>query len=172
MAGMAFNIQRRKGVILISCVLGLAGAARGEGLSAAADDSGYWRLVVSPYTHHWRYSVEHKKVWAVGAERQLAGGWLVGGSYFNNSFGQPSSYVYLGRRHPGLLGVEPLYAQWSVGVLYGYVGKYKTKVPLNYAGFAPGAVISLGWQATREASAQFNLLGDAGVMFQFNYAWQ
>ena len=33
---------------------------------------------------------------ALGAERQGDTGWLYGGSYFSNSFGQPSAYAYVG----------------------------------------------------------------------------
>lgn len=159
---------------IVLCVL-LALGIRGACAAAAADDdaaaeANHWRLAVSPYTHHYRYSAEHRKVWAVGLERQHSDRWLMGLSYFKNSFGQPSGYVYVGRRIEGLFGIEPWYAQWSGGVLYGYTGKFKSKVPLNVRGFAPGALLSSGWQVNREFSAQVNLLGDAGVMLQMSYA--
>jgi hypothetical protein len=127
---------------------------------------GHWRLTVSPFTHHWRYSEEHQSVYAVGVERQYDDRWLLGGSLFSNSFGQPSAYAYVGRRSDGLLGEPSLFFQWSVGVLYGYVGKYQNKVPLNVGGFSPGALVSLGWQARRDWSLTVHALGDAGVMLQ------
>ena len=133
------------------------------------DGPGHWRVLASPYTHHFHYSEEHRYVWAIGAERQADTGWLVGASYFSNSFGQPSAYVYAGERYAGLLNLAPLYFQWTAGILYGYVGQYKDKVPLNYGGFSPGAVVSLGWQLNRESGMQLNLLGDAGVMLQFSH---
>ena len=159
---------------IVLCTLLALGTSGARAAAAAEDDAGpdanHWRLVVSPYTHHYRYSAEHRKVWAVGLERQQSNRWLLGLSYFQNSFGQPSGYVYVGRRIEGLFGVEPWFAQWSTGVLYGYTGKYKTKVPLNFHGFAPGALLSSGWQVNRAFSAQLNLLGDAGVMLQLSYA--
>jgi hypothetical protein len=133
---------------------------------------GHWRMVVSPYSYHFNPSPEHEYVWAVGAERQSDNDWLYGGSFFSNSFGQPSGYAYVGQRYGGLLDRPPLYFQWSAGLLYGYVGQYKDKVPLNYKGFSPGAVVSLGWEFSREYSVQLNLLGDAAVMLQFSYDWR
>jgi hypothetical protein len=130
---------------------------------------GHWRLGVSPFTHHFRYSNEHTHVWAVGLERQRPDNWLAGASYFRNSFGQPSAYLYLGKRFPGLFGVEQLFGQASAGLLYGYRGKYKNKVPLNVNGFSPGALVGMGWQFNRDTSVKLHMLGDAGVMFQLSY---
>jgi len=127
--------------------------------------------VVSPYTLHFRPSEEHKTVWAIGVERQRDDGWLAGATYFRNSFGQPSGYLYVGQRYRGLFDRPPLYFQWSAGLMYGYKDKYEDKVPLNSNGFAPGAVASLGWQFDRHFSAQLNLLGDAGLMLQLSYDW-
>jgi hypothetical protein len=133
---------------------------------------GFWRLAVSPYARHFRYSAEHKHVYAIGLERQRPDNWLAGVSYFRNSFGQPSSYTYLGKRFPALFGQEQLFGQFSAGMLYGYRGKYQNKVPMNYKGFSPGALVSLGWQFNRQTSFTAHMLGDAGVMFQFAYDWK
>ena len=132
-------------------------------------DDGHWRLGISPYSHHFRYSDEHRYVWALGLERQRSDGWLAGASYFRNSFGQPSAYLYLGKRWQGLWGQPSLFAQMSAGLLYGYKGKYQHKVPLNVNGFSPGALIGLGWQYSRDVSFTAHLLGDAGMMFQLSY---
>jgi hypothetical protein len=139
------------------------------GDTTAWADSAFWRLVMAPYAPHYRPSEEHQDVWAIGLERQRADQWLAGASFFSNSFGQPSGYVYLGRRYPGLLDVEPLFFQWSAGLMYGYVGKYKSKVPLNVNGFSPGALVTLGWQFSPKVSFAAHALGDAGLMFQFGY---
>ena len=130
---------------------------------------GVWRINVAPFSHHFRYSEEHRYVWAIGAEKQTPDDWLAGGSFFRNSFGQPSAYAYIGRRFTGLFGQPPLFAQVSAGALYGYVGKYQRKVPLNVGGFSPGALVSLGWQLDNTASATVHLLGDAGFMLQLSY---
>ena len=130
---------------------------------------GHWRALVSPFSLHFRYSPEHKYVWALGAEHQRDDNWLAGASYFSNSFGQPSAYLYVGKRYPQIFGQPQLFAQWSAGLLYGYRGQYKNKVPLNYRGFSPGALVSLGWQFSQQTSATVHMLGDAGMMVQLAY---
>jgi hypothetical protein len=130
---------------------------------------GHWRVLMSPYTLHWRYSEEHSQVWALGVERQYADRWLAGGAFFRNSFSQPSGYLYIGQRYDGIWKTPPLFFQWSAGLLYGYKGKYENKVPLNVNGFSPGALIGLGWQFNKQFSVAAHALGDAGVMVQLAY---
>jgi hypothetical protein len=139
----------------------------------ADDDSewfgpGYWRAAGSPFAHHFRYNAEHRHVWALGLERQRSDDWLAGASYFSNSFGQPSGYIYVGKRFPALFGEPQLFAQGSAGLLYGYRGKYQHKVPLNYNGFSPGALATVGWQFNKQAAVAVHLLGDAGLMIQLS----
>ena len=130
---------------------------------------GHWRVALAPYAPHFRYSDEHRYVWALAVERQRPDNWLAGLSYFRNSFGQPSAYAYVGHRSTELFGVDALYFQWSAGVLYGYVGKYQRKVPLNHGGFSPGALAGVGWQFNKTSSAVVHLLGDAAFMVQLSY---
>jgi hypothetical protein len=146
----------------------LPGAARAD----AAEDllgPGHWRLVASPFSYHFHYSPDHRYVWALGAERQRDDNWLLGAAYFSNSFGQPSAYLYVGKRWPGLFGLPQFYAQVTGGLMYGYRGQYQHKVPLNYNGFSPGVLPTLGWQLDRRASVSVHLLGNAGFMVQLGY---
>lgn len=129
---------------------------------------GHWRIVASPFTHHFRFNPDHRKVWALGVERQRDDDWLAGLSVFRNSFGQPSSYTYVGRRFDTLLGQPQLFGQVTAGILYGYRGQWKNKVPLNFNGFSPGAVVSAGWQFTPRQGLTAHLLGDAGIMLQWS----
>lgn len=130
---------------------------------------GYWRATLSPFSHHFRTSAEHRYVWALGAEWQRNDDWLAGASYFRNSFGQPSAYLYVGKRWTSLLGQPALFAQLSGGMLYGYRGQYEDKVPLNNNGFSPGALASLGWQLNKQFAITGHMLGDAGLMIQLSY---
>ncbi|MDC8770153.1 ABC transporter ATP-binding protein [Roseateles albus] len=155
-------------VIAAGALIAHFGAHADDGMYDLAAP-GHWRLAVSPYSYHFHYSEEHRYVWAIGAERQADSGWLWGGSYFSNSFGQPSGYVYIGKRYPGLFNTPQLFAQWSAGLLYGYKGQFQHKVPLNYRGYSPGALFSLGWAFNKETAAQVNLLGNSGLMLQFSY---
>jgi hypothetical protein len=138
--------------------------------TTAWQGEGHWRLAFAPAAPHFRPSPEHRHVWAVGVERQRPDDWLAGFAYFSNSFGQPSAYAYVGRRFDGLFGGPPaLFGQASAGIIYGYKGQYKNKVALNVAGFAPGALVGVGWQINRQASLAVHLLGDAALMLQL--AW-
>ena len=128
-----------------------------------------WRVLASPYTRHYTFSEEHVKVYSLGVERQRADGLVFGGVYFRNSFGQPSAYLSAGQRFSGIANVEPLYVQVSGGLLYGYKEPYQNKVPLNYKGFSPGAVLAVGWQFTPAYSAQLNFLGNSALMLQFSF---
>lgn len=161
----------------LSCGRWLAAGAAALGAAApcgaltldAGLDPGHWRLVASPGMVHFNASDEHRWVWAVGVERQRDDGWMWGGVFFSNSFGQPSGYAYVGHRYAPVLDQPSLFAQWSAGLMYGYVGEYQDKVPFNVRGFSPGAVLSLGWQFDARLSAQMNLLGSAGLMLQVSY---
>ena len=124
-----------------------------------------WDLIFSPYTYHYSYSADHKPVVLVGLLKGLEGNWLIGGSAFSNSFGQPSVYLFGGQRYVSPFGFENWYLQWTAGLLYGYVGEYQDKVPLNYKGFSPGFVPGIGYQFSKRAYAELDLLGGAGLMF-------
>ncbi len=143
--------------------------------AARADDNsellgpGFWRVAASPVALHFRYNPKHRNVWALGLERQRPDDWMAGASFFSNSFGQPSSYVYVGKRYPALWGDPKWFGQLSGGLMYGYRGEFQNKVPLNYKGFSPGALVTLGWQFHKDGAAAVHMLGDAGMMLQLSW---
>lgn len=144
-----------------------APAAAQDAPAAAGDKPSLagWELTASPYTYHFHPSDEHEYVYAIGLLKRLEDRWIAGGSYFSNSFGQPSGYVYVGQRYENFTGFEKWYLQWNVGILYGYVGEYKDKVPFNYKGFSPGFVPSVGYKFTERVYGELDLLGNSGLMF-------
>lgn len=148
----------------------LAGGAFAQ--AAPAADPGNGNLLsfqFSPYTRHNTYDEAHKNVWAIGLERAYPNGKLDGLSFFGNSFGQPSAYIYpFGGVYHAVGGIQPLSFKWTAGLLYGYKEPYERKVPLNYKGFSPGAIVSLAYEFKPGWSAQINMLGTAAVMLQFN----
>lgn len=125
-------------------------------------------IFVSPYTHHWRHSHEHNRVALVGVKRQLPDYRLCGFSVFSNSFGQPSAYGFTGWHWPTIFDSDRLYATVTAGILYGYVGPYKNKVPLNFNGFSPAVVPAFGLRLTPQLSTEVHILGTAGLMFGIN----
>lgn len=127
------------------------------------------RLQFSPYTLHFSPSEDHKNVVMVGVEREHPDGKLDGFTFFTNSFGQPTMYIYpWGGVYPSILGVEHLSFKWTAGLLIGYREPYENKVPLNYKGFSPGLIPALSYDFTPRWSVQLNFLGTAGLMFQFS----
>lgn len=160
--------------LLLSLALGTAHVAvMAQADKPAADtetgaQSGdHWRMIGSPYTIHYGSDPEHEPVYMIGLERQRSDGWVFGATYFSNSFGQPSGYLYLGEKVINFSRWDKLFFQWTAGIMYGYKYPYEDKVPFNVNGFSPGATVGLGWQFTREFSVQAIALGTAGMMFQF-----
>ncbi len=135
---------------------------------APASDA-QWELLLSPYTHHWSYSPQHRPVILGALERHMAGGHLCGLALFRNSFGQPATYVYLGQEWQGLLGQPKLSAKISAGLIYGYRNQYQDKIPFNNYGVAPAIIPSLSYAFTPHDSGQMMLLGTAGVLFAYGH---
>lgn len=133
----------------------------------AAEPTHRGEFTFSPYTHHWSRNPEHKHVVLVALDEQLPGGRLCGVSIFSNSFGQPSTYVYAGQQFNQLFGQANLFLKVTAGIMYGYVGEYQNKVPLNYRGFSPAIIPSLGYKLTEHDSVQVKLLGTAGLMLSW-----
>ena len=145
-----------------------AWVAKEDGQPPAADKR--WDLTLSPYTHHWGgETAEHKPVVLGSLDRAVAGNRFCGMSLFSNSFGQPTVYVYAGQRWDPWMDYSKLFVKVTAGIFYGYVGKYKDKVPFNYNGFSPGIIPALGYAFSPTDSAQLLVLGSAGVMFAYGH---
>ena len=124
-------------------------------------------LTFSPYTYHFSQNPEHKTVVLVAIDEQLPGERLCGASFFSNSFGQPTVYLYAGQQYNQLLGHPQLFAKVTAGLMYGYVAPYENKVPLNYRGFSPVIIPALGYKLTPHDSVQVKFLGIAALMFSY-----
>jgi hypothetical protein len=162
------------------CLCGLGAAHATEGslydwqpcpeslaIEGGQQPSKKWDLTLSPYTHHWNASTEHRPVKLVAMDSHLAGGRFCGLALFTNSFGQESAYLYAGQQWDGIFGVPQLFSKVSLGLLYGYRDPYKDKVEFNQLGVAPVIIPSLGYAFTPQDSAQVFVLGKAGVLFAY-----
>jgi hypothetical protein len=162
---------------LIALCLGLCSPAWADNTAAGSWKDGFsldirdgdrLSFMYSPFTHHFASSPEHRYVWLMGVERERSDHRVSGVTYFSNSFGQPSTYIYpWGRNYPNVGGVEGLFVKWSAGLIYGYVAPYENKVPLNVNGFSPAIIPSVGYERAG-ISTQINLLGTAGLMWQIS----
>ncbi len=129
-------------------------------------------IFVSPYTHHWTSSENHKAVEAVSVQRLLPNTRFCGFSLFTNSFGQPSAYAFTGKYWPNPIDSMPnLYFSLSGGIMYGYVGKFKNKVPLNVGGFSPVIIPAVGYRLNARTAIEIQILGTAGVMFGLTWRY-
>lgn len=121
-------------------------------------------LETSIYTHHFQYDPAHNDDQnLLLGEWNVTEKWLVGVAFLDNSFGQPTQYVYGGYRFRPLENVQPFYLKLSAGIIHGYEGEYQHKIPLNDSGYAPVVIPTIGYCFNRFCS-ELVVFGLAGVM--------
>lgn len=91
--------------------------------------------------------------------------WVLGGAHFRNSFSQRSTYLYGGARYDFYAsGNTRMYAKVTAGLLHGYRGEYRDKIPFNRFGVAPAILPAVGLEY-RRLNVEMIPFGTAGVMF-------
>lgn len=155
----------------------------------ARDDGtgGFWAegtllLKTSLYTRHYRDDPRHNNhqrmvnlEWIADSDyeptwtdRAFAHSprtrWLVGGAAFRNSFGQQSTYIYGGLRHELTSGQHTsTYVKLTGGLLHGYRGEFRDKIPFNRLGVAPAVLPAIGVDY-RRVNLELIPFGKAGLM--------
>ena len=120
--------------------------------------------MTSVYTRHLDPEPDHVNTQnLLAVEVDFSNRWMAGASIFDNSFGQNSQFVYMGRSWR-LLDSEYWYFKLRGGLLHGYKEPYEDKIPLNGLGVAPVIVPALGFQY-RHFVSELNVAGTAAVMF-------
>jgi hypothetical protein len=126
-------------------------------------------LQAGPYVVHWNNSPDHNEwPWLVGVEWESASRWEIGAAYFRNSFYQPSTYIYAGRRWFLHSEDQGFYAKLTGGLLYGYKDPYENKIPVNFNGLGLAVLPAIGYQY-RRVNSQIVFVGSAGVTLTFGY---
>ena len=88
----------------------------------------------------------------------------MGAAAFKNSFGQPSQYVYIGKLWRPWDAVPLVHVKLTGGLLHGYKGEYKDKVPFNSDnGIAPLLLPSIGLSGKR-FTTDLVIFGTAGAL--------
>ena len=175
---------RRSCVILLGFLISLASSAAAaqdaaaDRIQAPAADAPAttpdepWRtdrfyLETSLNNTHFHYESAHSRYpKLVYGEYHPSDRWLVGAAAFDNSFGQASQAVFGGWRYRPLPEMRSLYLKVVAGIVHGYHGQYRDKIPLNHSGFAPAIIPSVGYCVSRVCS-EVVLIGGAGVLFTF-----
>ena len=97
-------------------------------------------------------------------QRWLEGQVVVGAAVFDNSFGQSSQFVFGGLLWRPIESTPEFYIKVAAGVLHGYSGEFKDKIPYNDSGYAPGIVPAIGY-CYRRFCGEMVLFGTAGLMW-------
>ena len=121
------------------------------------------------YTLHFNSDPEHQQSYAFDMEYRfdrywLEGQWLTGLSLLQNSFGQFSQYAYGGLQWRPWKDHPQGYVKVTAGLLHGYTGEYRDKIPFNHYEIAPAIIPSVGYCWSRYCG-EFVLLGGAGALF-------
>lgn len=151
----------------LSTFLRLVPAALGAWAPATSGANGFWLLQGSVMTRHFASNHHYNnRQDLIGLERNLASGLIVGGATFRNSFSQRSAYAYAGKRFE--VADSALYYKLSAGVIHGYKGAYRDKLPLNRYGIAPAVIPGVGahWGPV---TGEIVLLGLAATMLNVGF---
>lgn len=118
---------------------------------------------------HYRSSNDYEGPPLLGnIELNKKSNWLYGLSLFNNSYGDFSQYLYIGKKWELPQIYQPLQVKLTGGLLHGYTGRWKDKLAFNHNGFAPAIIPSIGLKKGRWAT-DLILLGDSGLLFTIGY---
>jgi hypothetical protein len=130
--------------------------------NASAMEIAEWRFQTSLYTKHWSPDPEHvNNTKLLNIEFETTTRWIYGFAHFDNSFGQPSQYLYAGYSWP-LFSKDWTYFKLTGGFLHGYKEPYEDKIPLNNLGVAPAIIPTFGFKYKRVFS-EVQILGLAAV---------
>ena len=128
-----------------------------------ADTNGSFHLYISLYTNHYDPEPDHvDDQQMLGIEFEKTGNRLWGLAMFDNSFGQESQYLYVGKKWR-ILESDRWYFKLTGGLLHGYEEPYEDKIPLNGLGIAPAIVPAIGYRY-KNVFAEFAQLGLAAGM--------
>jgi hypothetical protein len=121
-----------------------------------------WNIATSLYTKHFDPDPDHvNNQKLIGLEAVFENDWLAGIAVFDNSFGQNTQFMYVGKTWP-IMRSEYWYVKLMGGLLHGYKEPYEDKIPLNELGIAPAILPALGFRYKR-VMVEANLAGIAAL---------
>ncbi len=143
--------------------------APGDGLKYPA---GRWYFQTSALTRHVNPSPEHTNYQRMlDFEYWNPDRWIWGATFLRNSFNQPTQYIYMGRLWRPLNSAPMFHLKLTGGVIHGYKGEYRDKIPFNHYGYAPALMPSIGISGKWFAS-EIVILGTAAMMITVGTFWE
>lgn len=156
-------------------VLGLSSALGCATPVEAFHDSGiacaefsHVSIATSLYTRHFSPDpAHHNDQRLIDITAHASDGWMLGASRFRNSFDQASFYLYGGKTFGVWAPTEQLNAHINLtaGLLHGYRGEYRDKIPFNRYEIAPAILPSVGL-SWGPFDTDLVIFGAAGVMLK------
>lgn len=148
--------------------------AASEAVDSEQEASGWkidhWSVAFSFYTYHFDPEPDHNNTQhLIGVETHFKNDWLAGVAVFDNSYDQPSQFVFIGKTWP-LMSSEHWYFKLMGGLLHGYKEPYEDKIPLNGLGVAPAIVPALGYRY-RRVWVEANLAGAAALTLTAGFSF-
>ena len=136
---------------------------------ASAQSDWQWQIHTSVYTAHYHYNPQHNDHQKLlNLEFYNNNEWLAGGALFENSFYQPSQYVYIGKAFHPIENLPDFHFKVTGGLIHGYKDPYKNKIPMNNWGVAPAVLPSIGY-SYKQATSEVIFLGSAGLILTVGY---
>lgn len=143
-------------------------AVPGWGLPGSASPD-RWLFQTSVFTKHFSPDPRHDNSQRLlNLEYWRSDSYLAGLALFDNSFGQRSTYGYVGKIWRPWDSTPATYVKLTGGLLYGYKGEFKNKIPFNQKEIAPVIIPSIGYHWGR-LNGELVLFGAAGIMVNLGF---
>ena len=157
---------RIKAVLML--LLGGNGALAQQA-SDTRDNESHWYVQAGAYVHLDNSDDYSGAPLFGGIEHHRTDNWFGGLSLFNNSYGQFTQYLYLGKKfHPWDSHPE-VRIKFSAGVAHGYRGEHYDTLPIRWGGsWGLAFVPAIGYQKDR-VGYDVVVLKAAGLLFLVGY---
>jgi len=151
-------------ICLLILLFGGSGA-HAQRASDAHDNESHWYVQAGAYVHlDNRDDYEGPPLFG-GIEYHRPDNWFGGLSLFNNSFGQFTQYLYLGKQFHPWDAHPNVRVKLTAGVVQGYKDEHYDTLPIRWGGsWGLGFVPTIGYQKGR-VGYDVAILGVAGLLF-------
>jgi hypothetical protein len=160
----------RCSVLLVFILIGM-GTACAEQAREPAPDTAHWYIQGGAYVHYDNRDDYEGPPLVGSIEYHKGNHWFGGFSAFNNSFGQFTQYLYLGKQFHPWNSHPHLRLKVSAGIVHGYRDEHYDTLPIRWGGsWGLGAVPSIGYQKGR-VGYDAAILGVGGLLFLVGYSF-